>query len=387
MDPRQARPNDDGFGAYINAIGWSLLSLAGLVVGARIWAKISAHKGLWWDDYIVLAAWVMLLADVIVTTVAAEAGLGKHIDSVTGDTLVRTMLLSAVAQTLTILGAAWSKTSFAVTLLRLTVVSHVRYLVWFIIVSLNLFLTFTAFLPLFQCTPIGRSFDPSVEGKCWDRTLVLVLTMFGAAYSAAADFALAVIPWVLIWNLQMNLKEKVGVGICMSLGIIAGATSIMRCQKIPLLLTADFTFESGQLSIWSAAEIATTIMAASIPVLRLWVKTIVSVHSRYRLSSADRTFNGRGVLQGHGQRSKMTTLATTTTITSGGNNMVRKSSSKRGRAKLADMGWASRSSSDSEDLEAFGSPAGGISGGAAGGIVKMETITVNYDKRTASMID
>lgn len=161
----------------------------------------------------------------------------------------------------------------------------------------------------------------------------------------------------------------------------------MRCQKIPLLLTADFTFESGQLSIWSAAEIATTIMAASIPVLRLWVKTIVSVHSRYRLSSADRTFNGRGVLQGHGQRSKMTTLATTTTITSGGNNMVRKSSSKRGRAKLADMGWASRSSSDSEDLEAFGSPAGGISGGAAGGIVKMETITVNYDKRTASMID
>lgn len=58
MDPRQARPNDDGFGAYINAIGWSLLSLAGLVVGARIWAKISAHKGLWWDDYIVLAAWV-----------------------------------------------------------------------------------------------------------------------------------------------------------------------------------------------------------------------------------------------------------------------------------------------------------------------------------------
>lgn len=162
----------------------------------------------------------MLLADVIVTTVAVDAGLGKHIDSVTGDTLIRTMLLGAVAQMLSILGATWSKTSFAVTLLRLTVVSHVRYLVWFIIVSLNVFSTFTAFLPLFQCTPIGRSFNPTVEGTCWDRTLVLVLTIFGAAYSAAADFALAIIPWVLIWNLQMNLKEKIGVGICMSLGIV-----------------------------------------------------------------------------------------------------------------------------------------------------------------------
>ncbi|KKY36929.1 putative integral membrane protein [Diaporthe ampelina] len=393
MDPQRARPNDDGFGAYINVIGWLLLSLAGLVVSARIWAKISARKGLWWDDYIVLAAWIMLLADVIVTTVAVDAGLGKHIDSVTGDTLIRTMLLGAVAQMLSILGATWSKTSFAVTLLRLTVVSHVRYLVWFIIVSLNVFSTFTAFLPLFQCTPIGRSFNPTVEGTCWDRTLVLVLTIFGAAYSAAADFALAIIPWVLIWNLQMNLKEKIGVGICMSLGIVAGATSIMRCLKIPLLLTDDFTFESGQLSIWSAAEIATTIMATSIPVLRLWLKTIVSVHSRYHLSSADGTFDGRGVLQQgkqplHQQHSKMTTMATTTTITSAGNSsMVRKASSKRGRAvKLADLGWASRSSSESEDIEGFGSPVDRIPGGAAGGIVKMDTITVNYDKRTASMM-
>ncbi|KAI3392869.1 hypothetical protein diail_5044 [Diaporthe ilicicola] len=389
MVSRAPGPNDDGFGAYINAVGWLLLALAGLVVGARVWAKLSARKGLWWDDYIVIAAWIMLLADVIVTTVAVEAGLGKHIESVSGDALVRTMLLSAVAQTLSILGAAWSKTSFAVTLLRLTAVSHVRYLVWFIIVSLNVFLTFTAFLPLFSCTPVGKSFDPRVDGRCWDRTLVLVLTMFSAAYSAAADFALAVIPWVLIWKLQMNIKEKIGVGICMSLGIVAGATSIMRCQKIPLLLTADFTFESGQLSIWSAAEIATTIMAASIPVLRLWVKTMVSVHSRYHLSSGDgggTWDSGRGGMLHHqqSQASKMTT-----TITSGGNHrsdLVRKASSRRGRAKLADMGWVSRSSSEEEDLEAFAPPVDGIPGGAARGIVKMETITVNYDERTASMI-
>ncbi|KAG8160809.1 hypothetical protein KVR01_009073 [Diaporthe batatas] len=385
MDPQPSRPNDEGFGAYINAIGWLLLSLAGIVVGARIWAKLSARKGLWWDDYIVIAAWVMLLADVIVTTVAVDAGLGKH--SVPGDTLIRTMILSTVAQTLSILGAAWSKTSFAVTLLRLTVASHVRYLVWFIIISLNIFLTFTAFLPLFSCTPVGKRFDPRVDGNCWDRTVVLTLTVFGGAYSAAADFALAIIPWVLIWNMQMNLKEKIGVGICMSLGIVAGATSIMRCVTIPLM-TDDFTSESGQLSIWSAAEIATTIIAASIPMLRLWTKTMVRAHSRYHISSADGTFDGRGVLNQQQQRSKMTMMATTTTITSGGNDMVRKASSKRGRTKLADLGWASRSSSESVDVEgdAFGAHVDRAAVGAAGGIVKMETITVNYDRRTSSMI-
>lgn len=174
----------------------------------------------------------------------------------------------------------------------------------------------------------------------------------------------------------------------------------MRCLKIPLLLTDDFTFESGQLSIWSAAEIATTIMAASIPVLRLWLKTMVSVHSKYHLSSADGTFDGRGVFNGgqgqhqhqqQRQRSKTATMACTTTITSGGNDMVRKASSKRGRAKLADLGgWAGgggSSSSESVDAEnGFGAFVDRAPVGAAGGIVKMETITVNYDRRTSSMI-
>lgn len=42
----------------------------------------------------------------------------------------------------------------------------------------------------------------------------------------------------------------------------------MRVTTIPLLAQADFTYEGGRLAIWSVAEIAATIMAASVPVLR-----------------------------------------------------------------------------------------------------------------------
>ena len=34
------------------------------------------------------------------------------------------------------------------------------------------------------------------------------------------DFVLAVFPWVLIWNLQMRFVEKLGVCICMSMGLL-----------------------------------------------------------------------------------------------------------------------------------------------------------------------
>jgi hypothetical protein len=34
------------------------------------------------------------------------------------------------------------------------------------------------------------------------------------------DVSLALLPWKIIWNLQMRLAEKIGVGIAMSLGLL-----------------------------------------------------------------------------------------------------------------------------------------------------------------------
>lgn len=77
----------------------------------------------------------------------------------------------------------------------------------------------------------------------------------------------------------------------------AGITSIVRCIKLPLLQSDDFTFRSGELAIWTVAEIATTIMATSIPVLRVFLQKMVTAHpgttggiNPYRRSAVDGTF-------------------------------------------------------------------------------------------------
>jgi hypothetical protein len=40
------------------------------------------------------------------------------------------------------------------------------------------------------------------------------------AYSGASDFALALLPWAMLWDLNMRKKEKFGVALAMSLGIL-----------------------------------------------------------------------------------------------------------------------------------------------------------------------
>lgn len=39
-------------------------------------------------------------------------------------------------------------------------------------------------------------------------------------YSAVMDVVLAFLPWKFIWGLQMGKKEKVGVVIAMSMGVL-----------------------------------------------------------------------------------------------------------------------------------------------------------------------
>lgn len=40
------------------------------------------------------------------------------------------------------------------------------------------------------------------------------------AYSGAQDFVLALLPWTVIWGLQMKKKEKFGIALAMSMGIL-----------------------------------------------------------------------------------------------------------------------------------------------------------------------
>ena len=48
----------DNQGIKLNAVSWSLCSIATLVLALRLSAKFWRRKHLWWDDYILIAAWV-----------------------------------------------------------------------------------------------------------------------------------------------------------------------------------------------------------------------------------------------------------------------------------------------------------------------------------------
>ena len=79
-------------------------------------------------------------------------------------------MLSYAAAFCVILSAAWSKTSFAFTLLRITD-GRMKWFVWFIIITVNVVLTISAALLWVSCWPTKKLFYPETPGRCWKTTV------------------------------------------------------------------------------------------------------------------------------------------------------------------------------------------------------------------------
>jgi len=92
------------------------------------------------------------------------------------------------------------------------------------------------------------------------------------AWNALMDFVLALTSWTIVWKLQMNIPEKLGFGVCMSLGILVGVVAIVKSFYIRQFDSHDFSYNGVDITAWSAAESAAAIIAASIPVLRVFTR-------------------------------------------------------------------------------------------------------------------
>ncbi|KAH9907833.1 hypothetical protein F4778DRAFT_797913 [Xylariomycetidae sp. FL2044] len=331
----------DDRGPSMNAAVWTLTPLALILLVLRLYCKFLSRRGLWWDDHVLIASWILLLVSSALVGRNVADGFGMHMEDIImthgpeklstiglrgtvigvgtmwsslhdfpGAKVAMTNMYVLINQTL-VLAAVWSKTSFAVTLLRITN-GWLKVTIWVIIATMNVFMIFSALVNFIQCSPVEKVWKPQLPGTCWPSAVNVGIGIFAGAYSAVTDITLAMLPWAVIWSLQMKRREKVGVAVAMSMGLFAGATAIMKCVALETLASADFFYDGSQLVIWASAEVATTIMAASIPVLRVLAREFKSSAGRYynHSSSAEGTRKTRA--------GKLTTATNTAIVTSTG---------------------------------------------------------------------
>jgi hypothetical protein len=112
------------------------------------------------------------------------------------------------------------KASIALMLLRLSVLSIHKRILWITIVIVEIYSAFFFFIFVFQCIPTEYFWTRYTDGtgSCLDTSIVVAATYGYSAISCVGDLVFALLPVSLVWSLQMGGKEKVAVAAVLALG-------------------------------------------------------------------------------------------------------------------------------------------------------------------------
>ncbi|KAF4466640.1 Integral membrane [Fusarium albosuccineum] len=246
-----------------------LFSVATVFIGFRLYSRIQTRRvGLWADDWILIAGWIfVLVATAIVTWLM--------IISATPGNMTK-IIVARCFHNLQSIALGLTKTSFGVTLLRLMPGGWEAKVIWVLIVTMNL--QFAIHIIATWQAICGAPDDAHIGGDhCWQLKQSVTFAVFSAVYSALCDFILALLPWKMVFNLQMNKTERISVAAALSMGVLAGVTGINKAVQGYKLLdvrSPDYMYTQAVYWIWSMAEPNVTIISASIPVLRGFVRNV-----------------------------------------------------------------------------------------------------------------
>ncbi|KAH9898935.1 hypothetical protein F4778DRAFT_177960 [Xylariomycetidae sp. FL2044] len=260
-----------------NAVSWTFTSLAVCFLSLRLWCRTNRHNGLWWDDYLLTLSMVILLVSNSSLSAALTAGYGKTpLSSGWCVTLLEISYSSAAIAT------AWSKTAFAITLLKITKRCLLKGFLWVSVVGLNVISILWAVVFWAKtCESQDSEGFASVvlPGPCWSVKSFGQIMYTAAAYSAVMDLALALYPWPLIWTTRLYVREKFGLGLAMSLGILAAIVAIIRIVLLADLSRSDDpTWYMGLITVTNILEPGVTIIAQSVPVFRVLLLNVNAEH-------------------------------------------------------------------------------------------------------------
>ncbi|KAM5354838.1 hypothetical protein ACJ41O_001484 [Fusarium nematophilum] len=191
-------------------------------------------------------------------------GFGQDVSDIS-DTRKRAkaVLFECIGQTFNIIGMTLAKWSLGLFLLRIIQQSWHKIAIWasmLLLMGASIACVFCFWL---SCSPIAFLWDWKIPGgKCELNTLPIYIIL--GTLSVLVDLFFAIFPWIFMWKLQMNQREKRIILGSMSLGIIAGGFGIKRASEIPNLSTEN----SVGIIVWGAAEMAVTMVCIGIPICR-----------------------------------------------------------------------------------------------------------------------
>jgi hypothetical protein len=149
-------------------------------------------------------------------------GVGRHPSDIPKEDLPQALYFWWLATIFYTLTTVLVRASISVFLNKLCVSRAHKIIVWGTMAVVIAFSTFYIFLAIFQCNPPSYFWERYLgkTGTCINSAIFPGATYAHSTISAIADWILGLLPLWLIWDLQMNFRTKISVGIILGMGVM-----------------------------------------------------------------------------------------------------------------------------------------------------------------------
>jgi hypothetical protein len=157
-------------------------------------------------------------------------------DIADAEDLVKAILFEAIGQTFAVVGMAVAKWSLGLFVLRLVTQAWHKIAIWLTMGSLMAASISVCFVFWLSCTPPAYLYDRRIPAgychinttpvsytlcsRCWPTTSHGTCSQHYTVLCLFADFFFALFPWLFLWKLQINQREKIIIAGSMSLGLL-----------------------------------------------------------------------------------------------------------------------------------------------------------------------
>ncbi|KAH8654192.1 hypothetical protein BGZ61DRAFT_594821 [Ilyonectria robusta] len=275
-----------GLAAAILGVTIAFSVLCIVVVGLRVGARVSTGVfGL--EDWLMCVGFALNMVHNGIVIWGTFTGIGTYDSKLNTAMMIEGAKSIVFWQIFYISGSVFIKASICATLARIATQRRYIYTLWGL-VAVSVIATLVAISAvLVRCKPVAASWNPAL-GTCIDQSIIIALTYAVSVINIVTDWAVAVIPVFILWNLQMRKTLKKMIALVLGLGVLASIATIIRMPYSSVYShTTDLLHDIGNIILWTVVECDLGIIAGSMPMLRTYIRMFAKDESSYQGGSGD----------------------------------------------------------------------------------------------------
>lgn len=279
-------------GPVVLGVSATTLALCSLFVGLRLISRLAIMHKIGWDDYAMIAAWLLAFGASFSICYGTTKGLGRRQENIPAEWLTSMKQSAYVFSVLYNPALIATKTSILLFYLTLSKTHKVfRWATLATLIVVNVGGLALTILNIFQCRPVAAAWASPVpdSAHCTD---IVTIYLSSAPLNIITDLAILFLPMPILTSIRLPKKQKVVLVITFGFGIFVAVVDVIRIaylqeaqrdtlQAVEMQRSdtgnqqrnaGNFAWYASLSFMWSAVEINLGIMCGCVPALKPLVR-------------------------------------------------------------------------------------------------------------------